>query len=321
MDKIKQVFTFLKNSKLKFLVLVLSAVIFLFVLFPFDDLGDLVSSQVAKISGNSLYVQFEKLKMSLIPQPGVQLNEVFVESSRMPALSASEIVITPSISGMIQKKPYGHVSAKGFLKGDVDIRVSKGARTDNGVERQQIDISAQKLNLMDLRELANLPVMLKGQLDIKTTALADLTFAEQPEVDIDIQIRQFELPPSNVNTAMGPLTLPDLKLSAVELKGRLSGGRFIIETGTIGRAGDELQGTIKGNMGLNVQNLGGTPNPQMGAYNIEVDLKAKRSFQDRAALFLSFIDTYKTATAEGAQYKFKIFSNNPQIPPTMGAVR
>ena len=163
--------------------------------------------------------------------------------------------------------------------------------------------------------------MLKGQLDLKTTALADLTFQEQPDVDIDIQIRQFELPPSNVNTAMGPLTLPDLKLSSVELKGRLAGGRFIIETGTIGRQGDELQGTIKGNMGLNVQNVGGTPNPQMGAYNIEVDLKAKRSFQDRAALFLSFIDTYKTATSDGAQYKFKVFSNNPQIPPTMGAVR
>ena len=117
MDKIKQLFVFLKNSKLKFLVLVLSSLVFLFVLFPFDDLGDLVSSQVAKISGNSLYVQFEKLKMSIIPQPGVQLDEVFVESARMPALSASEIVITPSISGMIQKKPYGHVSAKGFSKG------------------------------------------------------------------------------------------------------------------------------------------------------------------------------------------------------------
>lgn len=321
MDKIKQFFIFLKDSKLKFLLLVVSSLVFLFLLFPFDDLGDLVSSQVAKLSGNSLYVQFEKLKMSLIPQPGVQLNEVFVESSRMPALSARELVITPSMTGLIQQRPYGHISAKGFLKGDVDLRVSKGSRTESGVERQQIEITAQKLNLTDLRELANLPVMLKGRLDLKTTALADLTFQEQPDVDISVIISQFELPPSNVNTAMGPLTLPDLKLSTVELKGRLSAGRFIIETGTIGRAGDELQGTIKGNVGLNVQNMGGTPNPQVGAYNIEVDLRAKRSFQDRAALFLSFIDTYKTATSDGAQYKFKVFSSNPQIPPTMGAVR
>ncbi len=45
---------------------------------------------------------------------------------------------------------------------------------------------------------------------------------------------------------MGPLTLPDLKLSTVELKGRLAAGRFVIETGTIGKPGDELYGTIKG---------------------------------------------------------------------------
>lgn len=321
MEHVKNLLSLLKNSKLKFLVLIVSAVVFLFTLFPFDDLGDLVSSQVAQLSGNSLYVQFDKLKMSIIPQPGVQLKDVFVESRQMPPLSASELTITPSTMGLIQKKPYGHISAKGFLKGDVDLRVSKGARSDNGVERQQIEISAQKLNLTDLRELANLPVMLKGKLDLKTTALADLTLQEQPEVDIAVQISQFELPPANVNTAMGPLTLPDLKLTAVELKGRLAAGRFIIESGTIGRTGDELQGTIKGNLGLNVQNQGGTPVPQMGAYNIEVDLRAKRSFQDRAALFLSFIDSYKTPTSDGAQYKFKVFSNSPQLPPTMSAVR
>lgn len=321
MEHVKKFFVLLKNSKLKFLVLIVSVVVFLFMLFPFDDLGDLVSSQVAQLSGNSVYVQFDKLKMSLIPQPGVQLNDVFVESRQMPPLSASELTITPSTMGLIQKKPYGHISAKGFLKGNVDIRVGKGSRSDSGIERQQVEISAQKLNLTDLRELANLPVMLKGSMDIKTTAVADLNLQEQPEVDVSVQINQFELPPSNVNTAMGPLTLPDLKLSAVELKGRLAAGRFIIETGTIGRVGDELQGTIKGNLGLNVQNQNGTPVPQVGAYNIEVDLKAKRSFQDRAALFLSFIDSYKTPTSDGAQYKFKVFSNSPQIPPTMGAVR
>lgn len=321
MENISQFFKLLKNNKGKIFVMLMSAVIFIFVLFPFDDLSDLISSQVAKLSNNTVYVTFERLKMSLFPTPGVKMDQVFIESIRTPALSASELTITPSVSGMLAQKPYGHVSAKGFLKGNVDLSMSKGQRSDNGVERQRIEVSAKKIALHDLRELANLPVLLKGQLNLETTALADLTFQEQPDMDIDLTINQFELPPSNVNTPMGPLTLPDLKLSTVELKGRLAAGQFIIETGTIGKPGDELQGTIKGKIGLTLNNRGGMFTHQVGAYDFSIDLKAKKSFQDRAALFLSFIDGFKTPTAEGSQYKFKVSATNPMMPPSIGAAR
>jgi len=321
MEGLRQLLKLIRESKGKIFVMVCSALVFLFFLFPFDDLSDLISSQVSRLSNNSVYLQFERLKMSLFPQPGVKMDAVYIESARTPAISAQELVITPSVSGLIQQKPYGHVSAKGLLKGDVDVQVSKGARTENGVERHRIEVKAAKVSLQDLRELANLPVLLKGQLNLETTALADLTFQEQPDVEVDMTINKFELPPSNINTQMGPLPLPDLKLSSVELKGRLAAGRFVIETGTIGKPGDELYGTIKGNIGLNIINRGGFFSQQIGAYNFEIDLKARRSFQDRAALFLGFIDKYKTPTSEGAQYKFKISATNPMMPPSFNSAR
>ncbi len=302
-------------------VAVAACLIFLFVLFPFDDLGDLVSTQVSKFSGNSVYMQFDRLRMSLFPTPGVDLHKVYVETLHTPALSAEEITITPSISGMIQQKPYGHVSAKGLLKGDVEINLGKGTRSEGNVERHKLEISAKKVSLTDIREIANLPVMLKGKIDLESTALADLTFQEQPEVEMHITIREFELPPASVNTMMGPLTLPDLKLSTIELKGRLAAGRFIIETGTIGKSSDDLYGTITGNLGMNVSNAGGSISPQVGDYTFNVDLKARKSFQDRATLFLTFIDSYKTPTAEGAQYKFKVTSTSPGMPPNITAPR
>lgn len=321
MENISRLFKLLKDSKGKLFVMVLSSLLFIFILFPFDDLSDLISSQVSKLTNNSLYVQFDRLKMSLFPTPGVRMDQVYIESIRMPSLSAEQLVITPSISGLIQQKPYGQISAKGFLKGDVELQMGKGTRTENGIERQKIEISAKKVALNDLRALGNLPIMLKGQVSIESTALADLTFQEQPDVDLNLTISSFELPPSNVNTPMGPLTLPDLKLSTVELKGRLAAGRFIIETGTIGKPGDELYGTIKGNIGITIINQGGRFGQQIGAYNFEIDLKAKKSFQDRAALFLSFIDGYKTPTAEGAQFKFKVSATNPMMPPSIGSSR
>ncbi len=321
MEAIKVVFQIIKNNLGRFFVALVAALVFIFLLFPFDDLGDLVSTQVAQLSGNAVYVQFERLKMSLFPQPGVQLNQVYVESIHTPGLSAQEIVITPSISGLIQQKPYGHISAKGLLKGNVDVRVNKGSRSDSGVERQKLEITAQKVSLSDIRELANLPVMLKGRVDLQTTALADLSFQEQPDVEVNMTVSQFELPPASVNTPMGPLTLPDLKLSTVELRGRLAGGQFVIENGTIGKPTDELYGTITGSMGLTLANHGGAVSPQMGTYSISVNLHAKRSFQDRATLFLTFIDGYKTPTADGAQYKFKVTSAAPGLPPNITAVQ
>lgn len=321
MEQLRQLITLIRQSKGKIFVMVLSALAFVFILFPFDDLSDLISSQVSKLSNNSVYLQFDKLKMSLFPQPGVQMNHVYIESLRTPALSAQELVITPSISGLIAQKPYGQVSAKGLLKGDVDIQVGKGSKTENGLERHRVEVTAKKVSLHDIRELANLPVLLKGQLNLQTTALADLSFQEQPDVELDLSISKFELPPSNVNTPMGPLTLPDLKLTTLELKGRLSAGRFIIETGTIGKPGDDLYGSIKGDIALTINNRGGSFAPQVGAYNFEVDLRTKKSFQDRAALFLTFIDGYKTPTSEGGQYKFKLTATNPMMPPSIGAAR
>lgn len=321
MENIIKFFRALKDNKGKIFVMIVSTFVFIFVLFPFDDLSDLISSQVAKVTNGSVYVQFERLKMSILPHPGVKMDQVYIESIRTPALSAQELVITPSITGMIAQKPYGSVSAKGLLKGDVHVSMGKGTRSDNGVERHRIEVSAKKIALNDVRELANLPVLLKGQLNLETTALADLSFQEQPDVEVNLTINQFELPPSNVNTPMGPLTVPELKLSSIELKGRLAAGRFVIEQGTIGKSGDELQGTVKGDIGLTIVNRGGSFGQQIGAYNFEIDLRAKKSFQDKATLFLTFIDGFKTPTAEGAQYKFRLSASNPMMPPSFGAAR
>lgn len=309
------------NSKLKIFVMTLSTGVFLLILFPMNDLGDLVSSQVARLSGNRVFLQFEELKMSLLPSPGVKVEQVFVEAQGVPGISAQEIRFTPSVGGLIAQKPYGSINATGLFKGDVQISVKSGSRTENGLERQKIDIKAQRLNLQDLREVARLPVMMKGKLDLESSALVDLSFTEQPDMDINLSISQFELPPSNVMTPMGPLTMPDLKLSAVEIKGRLAAGKLIIENGQIGKEGDELRGSITGNLDISLVNTGGNINPVLGGYMFNVNLRAKRNFQDRAALFLSFIDAYKTVTPDGAEYKFKVSAANSMVPPSIGAAR
>lgn len=321
MAQLKTFFSFLGSHKWKFVLMIFSTVVFVILLFPFGDLADLITAQVSKMTGNQVYLQFDDMRMSAFPQPGVAFDQVYVQGSSFPALKAQELVFTPSIMSLISQKPAGNVLARGFLKGQIKASISPGAKSESGVERQKMTLKAEQLSLAELKTLLNLPVSLKGNLNIDTSALADLTFREQPDMDLIVKIDRFELPPSNVQTMMGPLTLPDLKLSAVELKGRLSAGRFIIEEGIIGRATDEINGTVKGNLGLEIQNRGNGFAPVIGGYNFDIDLKIKKSFEQKGSLFLSFIDQYKTALPDGSRYAFKLSAANPMMPPSFGALR
>jgi type II secretion system protein N len=322
MDKVIKFLSWLLSHKIKYLITLLSALFFAFVLFPFSDLSDLVSSQIAKATNNQIYVQFEKLHMSLFPSTGVAMEDVFVEAQGLPSLKAQELILTPSLSSLITQKPAGTISAKGFLNGNVEVSMKSGTKSDNGVERQKITLDAQRLSLNELRELAQLPVTLKGSLDITSSALIDLNFKEQPDVDLVLKIDRFELPASTVQLEIGPVMLPELKLSGMQLKGRLSAGKFIIEEGLIGKEGDEIKGTVKGNLGLQIirDEQSGMMQTYTGSYSFDIDLNVKKSFQDRVTL-LSLLDSYKTPSPDGARFKMRISGQSFQGPPNMTILR
>lgn len=321
MPSVSELISLLFRNWFKGLLLLLSGLVFSFMLFPFDDLADLVTTQVSKLTGNQVYLQFDKMKVGLMPDPGLQLENVYLESSGVAPLSATEITFLPSIPGLLAQKPAGKVSAKGIFKGELTASLQPAKKSDNGVERHKVEISAKNLNLADMKDLMNLPLTMKGKIDITSQALADLTLTEQPDMDLVLHIEKFELPTGNVQTPMGPLTLPEIKLSSVDLRGRLSAGRFIIEEGSLGKDGDELRGTVKGGVNLQLKLTPSGLMPIIGAYDFSIDLNVKKGLQDRASLFLSFLDTYKTPSADGARYAFKVSALNVFNPPNIGALR
>jgi type II secretion system protein N len=319
-----KIFRAILQAKFKIFIALVSVLAFLLLLFPVNDLGDLVSTQVAQLTKNQIFLQFDELQMSIFPSPGMKVRQVYVEGPAIPSISAQEIKFAPSISGLIVQQPYGTVNAKGLFGGDVQVQVKSGPRSDNGVDRQKIEVTASRLNLQDLRQLGNIPVLMKGKLDVQGTALIDTTFVEQPDVDVVLSIQQFEIPPSMFASAMGDLPIPEIKISRVDLKGRLAAGKVIIENGVIGKAGDDLQGTITGNMALVVSKNefgGGGVSPVPGRYEFNLDLRPSRKLQDSASSMLSFLDSYKTVAGDGVHYKLKISGDNFRGPPAMGVLR
>lgn len=310
------------KHKSKFAIAFLSCVFFLLVLFPYNDLSDLVTQQVSKFTNNRVYLQFSALHPSLFPQPGLELEGLKVETPTTPQISADRIVFTPSVWGAIQQKPSGTVKAYGFLNGSLKLSVSPGKKTEDGNDTQAVVIEAEKLNLSQLRELTNLPVNISGQVSLNSNSTVDLSFGSQPDVSVELRIERFELPPANVETLMGPLTLPDLKLSNVNLRGRLSAGRLVIEEGRLGGSPqDEITGDIKGNIALNLRNTPAGIQPILGAYSFDINLNIKPSFEEKSKLFLSFIDSFKKPATGANRYSFKVQGTSPMVPPNFSALR
>lgn len=292
---------------------------FLILLFPLSDLNDLISSEISKITNNRVYVQFDKMHMSPFTT-SVSLEKLYVETPQISSLTSEELSLKPSIAAMIARKPGGTVSAKGFLKGDLEI--SMHPTSSNGVDKSKIDISATNISLKEAREVANISLPIKGQLSLTSQAVADLTMTEQPEVDLNMTILKFEMASTFVPlNDFGQIALPEIKMGKVELKGRLSNGKFLIENGKLGTSTDELYGDIKGDLSVTFQNIGGQVTPVIGAYNISLDIKAKQSFKDKAKLFLSFLDGYKVDTGTVSNYKFKVYATEMGMPPQFTPLR
>lgn len=307
-----------------------STLFFMFFLFPFSDLSDLVTSAVARATNNQVYVQAETLNLNLIPQPAISASNVSVETS-LPAIEAKWAKVTPGIfttllnMGTFMKAANGDfeasraamnklslaVDAEGVLGGDMGLAIRPGKKTDQGRDRSRISLSVDKIDLSQVQRWADLPMRLQGRANVETDMQVAFDFSEQPEGDFNLNVNKFALPASTVSIPMGegatfPLNVPSLTLANVVFKGRLVGGTLVIEEGVFGKAGDPLSGRIKGQLGVRLQPMGNTVTPLFGSYNLTVDLNTTSEIQKELGFAFIPLDSAKTPTGGGgARYLFR----------------
>jgi hypothetical protein len=122
--------------------------------------------------------------------------------------------------------------------------------------------------------------------------------------------------PVDETTSM-PVNLPTLTLANVDLKGRLSGGTFIIEDGRFGQGQDPLYGRIKGQIGLQISKVGPRMVPMLGSYNLTVDMNISRKIEKEVGFAFLLFDSAKTPTATGSHYLFRALGQNFAAPPSI----
>lgn len=310
MERLRPVLKFLLRQWKKYVLALFLTAIFIVLMFPLNDVGDLVTTQVYRATGNQVYLQFEELNLDFLPSPGLAMGQISLEASPLPPLSIRRLEVHPSLFGLIMQKLDASATAEGIFRGDIQASVKPGRKMENGAPSHAVNVNARGLNLADIKKMVPAPINFRGSLDLDADGVVDPTFSNQPDITLSLDSKNFELLPSTVETALGPLAVPELRLSRVSLKGRLSAGSFVIEDGQLGGPGDELNGTIKGRLGLEMRLMGpGRVVPVATNYEFNVNLFAKKSFEDRASMFLLLIQNHRQPEADGGRYRFTLTGN------------
>jgi type II secretion system protein N len=310
----------IRFHKLKILAGVLAFFFFLLVLFPFDDVSDLVTAQVAKLTQNQVYLQFSNPGLSLFPQLGLKLENVRVETQFAPPLKAEKLSVAPSIASLLAFKPGLSIYAEDLLGGDVSLTSRRSKMKESQAPAESFSLSAKNLDLLQVAKLARLPVQLKGEIELGSDGEIDITWKEQPSITMTLQGKKIQVPPDTIPTAMGPLNLPDLNFSSIEIEGELKGGKLLIKKGTLGSPSDDLYGTVKGSIDLSISNSGGRPALMPGGYDLQLNINVKEALEKKVALFLIICDSVKKKNGPYINYPCGLSSPNIGLPPKARAL-
>ena len=149
MNGIVILFRFLFSNKWKIVLTFFMTLVFLFVLFPLSDLNDMISSQVSRLTNNMVFMQFEKMRLNPFTV-SISLEKVYVETPAISSITSEQLELSPSISALLAKKPGGRITAKGFLKGELEINVQP-APSGKGADKTRIEVVANNISLKEAR--------------------------------------------------------------------------------------------------------------------------------------------------------------------------
>jgi len=291
---------------------------FIFIFFPFSDLNDFISSKVSELTQKKVFLQFEDMHINPIAT-SVKLDQVSIETAAIDHLSLDSITATPSIVALIKKQIGGKINADGLFKGRLNLQVTPISQLESGAQKISIDLASEKLSLQEIRKTFRLSLPLSGSTNFNARLNLDTSFQDQPDGDFQSTTDKFELISANINLGeMGSINLPDIKFKQIDLKGKISNGKMIIESGKFGQTSDDLFGTINGDIGLKISQIGNRTVPELGDIRLNIDLTAKPAFKEKASLFLSFLSQC-TKEDKGITYiKCKLTANSggsPQFSP------
>lgn len=284
-----------KFHKKKIGLFFLSVILFSLILFPYNDLGDLVSGKIAEATGGSISLQFDELGVGIFP-PGVKLSKVFLDAPGLPSLSAETLSLAPAIWGAITMKPGVKARIGGIFGGHLFLAGQKTSKD----KKDKFDVSSEwsEISLNEIMKLnKSVPLTINGRSDGELTLAVDPTLVDSPSGKIKLKSSGLDFPTQSINLPQYqngqvfyiPLELPGIKFSDIQLNASLADKKISIENSLIGSSKDDINGKIDGYINVQSFGYGGQFNPMLGSFELKLDLKVKEKIASDKKLGLLFL--------------------------------
>ncbi|MFK8137738.1 MAG: type II secretion system protein GspN [Bdellovibrionales bacterium] len=309
------------STKVFFVAILPSFLVFSVLFFPFSDLGSLVTTKVAEATGNQVYLSFEEMGLHAIPAPGLDFDKVTVDVPGAPSLKMSSLSLSPSIAGLLSFKPGVNVETEGLFGGSLNLNTKGMNKTDKGVRRQRLDLEIESIRLSTILQELGSPLNLNARMNMDADVTLDPSFDEQPEGELKLDLKPLSLLGGSIDTGvMGAIDIPPIELGEGKLDANLEDGDIRISEAVFGSKSSEVEIKLKGRIGMKIRNTGRGTKPQFGSYNLDVEINTTKGFEDKFGIMLSFINKYKTPTNTGNSFRFKASSSSFSRPVKMEAL-
>ncbi|MBK9293364.1 MAG: type II secretion system protein GspN [Oligoflexia bacterium] len=307
-------FGFFRKQKSKIMLGMFLFIIFLYLFFPFNDLGDLVSAKVSEATQGQVFVSFDRLNLNIIPSPGITLSEVILETPGIPILKAGELIARPSILGIITFKPGISLFAENFLGGDFSITTRGAEKNKNGNRKQKLDLNFEGLKLENLIQLFDSSLQVNGIAQGEISSLVDVDFTEQPKSDLKLNIDKLVLDETDIVMQGLPINIPKISLNKLILEAKSENGNLNISKFSFGGTGQDLTGQLSGRINLNVIKSGTLVSMQPGGFDLNLKFTMSEVLKQKLSSYLGLLQSYLVAQNT---YSLKItgssFYGIPQI--------
>lgn len=302
-ELVKSFLKLIFSNKLKILSFFIFLPLFIIVLFPFGDVSELITGQIAKASGNKVFLRFEEIKLGMLPSPSIDLTGIKADVANFPSLEFNNLSISPSFLGLLTMSPGANIQTENFLKSEINLDYQQGEAIKEGVFVHNLDLEVGHLDLSEVDKTFTLPIRAKGSLDINSKLKLDPTFKKQPEGDFSVTGKKIRLPSTSIVPFPGwEVLIPEVVLKSLSLSGQISESNLVIDNLVAGELSDKLQIKVKGQTGLEFSAKGPA---QIKNYNLRVQISIDKQFSSEIS-FLEMLEPYLVKSGNKLTYQFKM---------------
>lgn len=294
-------------------------IVFAFVLFPFGDLSNFVTSEVSKATNNSIYLTFSDLNVGIFPSLKLEVREAKLDTATFPRIEVSSLSLRPSFLDLIgsafsfsninhpdkEKRvdplslvPGVNLDAEGLFNGELSLQLRP---EDRGRFLHKLEVTIEGLDLANLNKNKLVPVKIKGLVNANINGIFDLKFKDQPEGEFsltasNIEIDKFSIPLQD----FGALPLPNLKFQKLALSGRLSDKNLIVNNLELGSGKDDFLVALKGQISMALKQSRRGIDIDWGIFEFQTLLDVNKKLMNDL-YFLNFLEDYRIERKSGYQ--------------------